>query len=66
MKSVYVFYQLKGDKYKLHYDDSIVYVDKDKWNSFVAAQYGRKVNEGVSTAGGITVDQNELERIMEG
>lgn len=64
MNSVYVFYQLKNDKYKLQYNDSIVYVEKDKWNSFVAEKHGRKVSEGVSTAGGITVDRDDIGKII--
>lgn len=60
MKNIHVFYSLKGDQYQLQYEGKTVYVDKDKWNTFIREQHG---GEGLSLSGGIGVDPEEFKKI---
>lgn len=65
MSRVYVFYQLKGEKYRLELEDKqVFFVDKNKWNNYVAKYYGRSPAERISPAGGLGIDEDELKQII--
>jgi len=62
MKGIYVFYKLKDDQYQLQFENKTVFVEKEKWNAFIKEQHNHK--DGVSLSGGISVDPEELERLI--
>lgn len=62
-KSVYVFYKLIDDKYKIKYDGKTVFVEKKKWNDYVALQHNRK-NSEISISGSMGIELEVLDELI--